>query len=186
MSKSQEGYKASMNNSDKPTSKSYLLISLVIVFFLVLQSVATSRILCPPRNVTALAPLRVCCSPAMYPFLDYPMYMKAHYPGDQMPRIRVYGIQEDSTRVRIQSQDLNLNKWLFGKFTDAVLNGETEKVKIYTDFYSRKHGTNLVALTIEIEPLIFTGQELKSGQAQVVKELSLNQAGIGDEISVYR
>jgi hypothetical protein len=49
-----------------------------------------------------------------WPLLAYPMYRTAHYEGE---RLRVdliaYAVLADSTRVRLDRSDLNMNFWLY-------------------------------------------------------------------------
>lgn len=56
----------------------------LIILSLALQALATTRLLCPPRSIAALQPLRVACAPCLWPFTDYPMYSEPHYPGDTL------------------------------------------------------------------------------------------------------
>jgi hypothetical protein len=56
----------------------------LIVISLALQGLATSRLLCAPSSIDWLAPLRVVCAPALWPFTDYPMFSEPHRRGDPL------------------------------------------------------------------------------------------------------
>ena len=61
----------------------------LIVLSLTLQFVASTRIFCPPRGLSGLAPLRVACPPRLWPFTDYPMFSEPHRAGDTLAWIGV-------------------------------------------------------------------------------------------------
>lgn len=56
----------------------------LLVLSLLLQGVATSRLLCPPNSLPSLAPLRIACPPLLWPFTDYPMFSEPHREGDSL------------------------------------------------------------------------------------------------------
>ena len=61
----------------------------LILVSLALQFAASTRVFCPPRALTALAPLRIACPPRLWPFTDYPMFSEPHRPGDTLAWIGV-------------------------------------------------------------------------------------------------
>jgi hypothetical protein len=68
-----------------PASKlSRIAPQALILLTLALQTVAATRLLCPPRSIAALQPLRVACAPCLWPFTDYPMFSEPHYPGESL------------------------------------------------------------------------------------------------------
>jgi hypothetical protein len=56
----------------------------LLVLSLLLQGLATSRLLCPPSSIPSLAPLRIACPPRLWPFTDYPMFSEPHRKGDSL------------------------------------------------------------------------------------------------------
>ena len=83
--------------------------SVAIVSTLVLQFVAGFKLLAPPKSMPELAPLRVAPAPALYPFLDYNMYIAAHSPGEALEERRLYGEFADGSRVRLRARELGVD-----------------------------------------------------------------------------
>lgn len=157
-----------------PVKLAYPFLSLVILFFLVGQALITSRVLCPPRSLSSLNFLRQACSPAAYPFLDYPMFMDAHYPGEELPRVEVIGIWEDATTVKLYQSSLGMDKWLFGDFVDAIMKDRYQQVEGYLEYYNQRNAASLVGVRLDNHPLIFTGSQLVPGERQTLKEMRLD------------
>lgn len=80
----------------------------MILLCLGAQFVVGFKLLCPPRSLPALEPLRLVCSPAAWPFLDFNMYVAAHYEGEEVSRYRVYGRDAAGQRQEILPQDFGL------------------------------------------------------------------------------
>ena len=148
--------------------------SLIILGFLTLQTVAAFRILCPPGTLLHLAPLRLLCSPSLYPFLDYPMYSDSFREGHKIEQFLVFGVLEDSTEVSILPVDLGLNFWLFRMgFVSSLLQGNRERMETYIELYHRKHQRQLIALRLENHPLVLSKEGVNQAPPQVLKAIQL-------------
>lgn len=82
------------------------LASLLIATFLLLQVVAGFKLLCPPESLAALGFLRVACSPALWPFLDYNMYIRAHHAGEELEKIELVAVWADGRRETLSAARL--------------------------------------------------------------------------------
>jgi hypothetical protein len=150
------------------------LTSLVIVTFLVLQTVAGfgGLILGSPPPSSYMYLLH---SPWSWPFLDYPMYAPPRYEGESIDQYFVFGTLEDSSEVPIRPDDLGLDFWLFSGITQgigvvpALLRHDTKRIQDYIDLYRSRHNKRLVALRLENHPLILLRGGVKPGTPQVLK-----------------
>jgi hypothetical protein len=60
------------------------VVKVLIAVSVGLQLVVTTRVLCPPQSLRALAWLRIGCPPRFWPFIDYPMFSAPHVPGETL------------------------------------------------------------------------------------------------------
>lgn len=151
------------------------LTSLIILTFLTLQAVATFRILCPPPALfPSLSPLRILCAPALYPFLDYPLYAPPHYEGDTIDQRLVFGVSEDLTEAPILPEELGLSFFEFEKeFLLALRDGKGDEVNKYVELYQRKHNKKLIGLRLENHPLVLSREGVKPGPKQILENFQL-------------
>ena len=91
-------------------SSGRLLANVAIVATLVLQIVAGFKLLAPPNVFPSLAPLRIAPAPALYPFLDYNMYIAAHRPGEALVERTLFGELADGRRVRLRARELGVSQ----------------------------------------------------------------------------
>jgi hypothetical protein len=153
----------------------YGSISIVILFFLIFQAIVTFRVVCPPLSIPQLSHLRVLCAPALFPFLDYPMYKEPHYQGEKIHNIQLFGILDDYTEVQINPEDLNMNFWMFEVFLFAIDQEQHEDIHFYATMYEEMHRKNLIFLRLEDNPYILRDKGLFQGQPEVLKEYSLDE-----------
>jgi hypothetical protein len=149
-------------------------ISLAVLAILLLQTVASFRILCPPESIRTLAPLRLLCAPSLWPFLDYPMYAEAHYAAERIHRPVILGLLAGSVEVRIVPEDLGLHYWLFQDFISALRHEDGEQLKKYVDLYESKYDLKLTGLRLENHPLALFREGLRPAPLQVIKIIDLD------------
>ena len=110
-----------------------LPISLVILTVLFFQASIGLRSVCPRSNRFPSFLKNICPSfpspPAIYPFLDYPMYSTPKYEGDSFDRYWVFGISENSNQVRILPKDIGVTSG-FSKKILLVRSRKTTKKKL--------------------------------------------------------
>lgn len=107
-----------------------------------------------------------------WPFIDYTMYSKAHYPGDSINRYVLFGILKDSREVSISSFDLGLTFYQFiNGLVPAMIKGETAKIQLYVQLYERNHGKSLVGLRLENHPIVLSRERSRPGAIQALKTI---------------
>ena len=145
------------------------LTSVVILTFLALQSAATFRIFCPPEALfPSLSSLRILCAPALYPFLDYPLYAPPHYEGESIGWTLVFAETEEVTEWPVIALDLGVSAYRFEKAFLRALEGDHAAVHEYINLYHRKYGRNLVEFRVERQPLILSREGVKPGPRAVL------------------
>ena len=75
--------------------------TLLIVVSLALQGLATTRLLCPPKSFTALAPLRIASPTSLWPFTEYPMFSGPHRRGDSLAWVEARVVDPDRASVSL-------------------------------------------------------------------------------------
>jgi hypothetical protein len=83
-----------------------------------LQVIAGFKLLAPPERFTALQPLRVAVSPALWPFLDYDMYTRAWPEGSYGQRYLLVALAADGTERPLTQADFDCS---WRTFRDEVL-----------------------------------------------------------------
>ena len=151
----------------------FLGASLVIMFFLLFQAIATFRVLCPPESLPALSFLRIACAPDLWPFLDYPMYAGPHQAGETINRFRVVGTLLDSQEVVIAPEDLGMSFWVFQRFVYALGQDDEQEISRYAGLYESRQGADLVRLRLETRPVVMTQEGVAFKPVQVIREVDL-------------
>lgn len=143
---------------------SLALPSLIILFCLALQSFAVFH------------PV----SPRLWPFLDYPMYNRAHYQGEAVNRYVVFGVFADASEARILPEDLDLDFWKFEYGPVPMLRrGDVESLKPYAQLYNARQNKKLVRFRLENHPFTLSDQGVRAVTPQVVNSVSLDFAEEG-------
>jgi hypothetical protein len=96
---------APLDPSTKPARFPPFIAALIAVSVL-LQLVATSRILCPPRSLPWLASLRIAGPPRLWPFVDYPMFSAPHHRGEPLAWVDARRESTDGTVVSSTSHEV--------------------------------------------------------------------------------
>jgi hypothetical protein len=144
-----------------------LIVSTIIAVVLALQVVATFDLF--PRLLSR--PSRT-----FWPFLDYPMYRRAHYEGDLIERYLVLGRRADGAEVEVTPGDLGLNFWKFRyEVVGALRNGDRPRAAAFADMYRARHGTRLVALRLERHGDTLTRDGLRPAPPEQIAALSFGE-----------
>jgi hypothetical protein len=156
-----------------------LLTSVVILTCLVLQSVATFRIFCPPINLfPSLSSFRIFCAPALYPFLDYPLYAPPHYEGESIGQPLVFGWSEEMTEWPVVPLDLGVSSYKLERAFLSALKGDHAGVHKYLDLYQQRYGKKLVGFRLESQSLVLSNDGIKPGPRTVLGSFSVESLGM--------
>jgi len=133
-------------------------ISLVILIFIFLQSVGS------------FGPY----AQHLYPFLDYPMYNRAHYKGDTINQYFLFGILEDSTEVSVLPSDLGLNYWKFiGGVVGAMRHENKKMLQTYVQLYRSRQNILLSGFRLVNHPIALSREGITPVPSVVVKTIRL-------------
>ncbi len=146
------------------------LLSALIVFVVGLQALITFRVLCPPEAIRPLAFLRAACAPALYPFIDYPMYWTPHYQGESISQPMAVGILADGREVLIQPEDLNLHFWLHQEFLVALDQGVMDEIELYVKRYQDLQGVKLAGIRLENHPVSIDEDGIQTEEVHIMRE----------------
>ena len=154
--------------------KSSLIISGLIFLFLALQFTAISKLLCKRQILPFLS--GQACDPALYPFLEYPMYGEPRYAGHNIIQYFVYGTLADGREVIISPEDLGFHFWLFDEhLIKPLLADDQEKIQEAIALYQDLHQQQITSLRLENHPLVVSKQGATPGENQVIKTFSSTQ-----------
>ena len=107
-----------------------------------------------------------------YPFLDYPMYKGAHYPGERFDRYVVVGTLSDGTQRPILPADLGLNFWKFDKGpVRALQQGDAGTLQPYLQHYWHRHHRCLTEVRLENHPSVLGASGLTTAPVEVVRAM---------------
>lgn len=148
------------------------LLSTLIVFIVGMQALITFRVLCPPEAIRPLAFLRAACAPALYPFIDYPMYWTPHYKGESISQPVAIGILADGREVPILPEDLNLHFWLHQEFLVALDQGAQEEIDLYVRRYQDLQGVQLTGIRLENHPVSIREEGIVAEGVEIMREYS--------------
>lgn len=141
------------------------VLSSIIAGTLALQGIASF----------ALTPGPIEEPPFMWPFLDYPMYSAPWYEGDPIPQRVMVGVLEDSSRVVIEPEDLDVTFWQFETVLfRAILREDRARAAAYAEIYHERYGGRLIGFQVENHPWLITDDGLKEGPITVIASISFD------------
>ena len=140
-------------------------VSLVIAFIWAVQFVVSV-----PLSVIAPEIKR------SWPIVGYPMYSGAHFAGEEIPRLAVVGITDNSEEMDVLSEDVGGGYWHFQIFANAVRHSNKEIVQDVVRTYEARHKVRLVALRVENRPLRWNNVEVQAATTQVLWNYRLDTA----------
>jgi len=110
-----------------------------------------------------------------WPIVDYPMYSVPHFQGEEIPRLAVVGIGDNSEEIDVLPEDIG-GYWHFQIFANAVRNANKEVVQDLVRTYEARHKVRLVALRVEDRPLRWNNVEVQAAPTKVLRNYRLNTA----------
>lgn len=117
--------------------------------------------------------------PHLWPFLSYPMYRGAHYPGDRIERYRLFGLKADSQLVAITPESLGTGFWIWaGGLVEPLLRDEPGDIAL-VQRYQQRTGHEIVGLRLETHPLLLSAAGVEAGNPEVVRQVRLNASTRG-------
>lgn len=152
--------------------------SFMIALVLGLQFVAAFKLLCPPRQFPSLAPLRVVCPPALWPFTDYQMYGAAFSPPVDVTVHEPIGRLDDGEEVPLDAESLGLSHDRWRRlFVDAIRRRKTERVVDGVDRFFARTGRRVESIRlIERRYRLVEGGDIEELPARVALDLELPPA----------
>ena len=111
-----------------------------------------------------------------WPVVDYPMYSVPHFEGEEIPRLAVVGIRDNSEEIDILPQDIGGGYWHFEIFAKAVRHARKEVIQDVVRMYEARHHVHLVALRVENRPLRWSNAEVEAAPIKVLRNYPLNAA----------
>jgi len=149
-------------------------ISLVIALTLGLQVYSSFG----SRFARRLVPLLAASQPpALWPFVDYPMYSASYQVGDVENHYLLFGLVDDSMVVPIEADDFGLCFWHFRDFPNSVRRGEMETVAVYVKMWEQGKARKLRGLRLENHPSGFTGTAMEALPPRIVATVMLPVSG---------
>ncbi len=141
-----------------------LVISAFIVFVIGIQAMAGARLRGPLKP-----------DPDRWPFLSYPMYRAAHFPGDAIPRHRVFGILEDSSDVQITPETLGTNFWIWQRrLVHALDPVDPTDLRAMAELHESRGGAPASGFRLENHPLVLSEEGVEDGAAEVIRTVWLD------------
>ena len=142
-----------------------IAVSAFIVFVIGLQTMAGARIRGPLKP-----------DPDRWPFLSYPMYRGAHFPGDAIARHRVFGILEDSSEVHVTPETLGTSFWIWQKRLVLAFDPvDPNDLQAMATLYESRSGTRVSGFRLENHPLVLTDEGTEEGAAEVIRSVWLDE-----------
>jgi hypothetical protein len=89
-----------------------------------------------------------------WPFVNYPMYMKPHYPGEVISRMRLVGITTEGREVPMTVENFRYNffQFLYGPLR-AIQRQDRIALDRHVRWYEKRNGVTLAALRLENHPV---------------------------------
>ena len=153
------------------TSFAIPCVSLVIAFIWAVQFVVSV-----PLSVIAPGIKR------SWPFVDYPMYSAAHFAGEEIPRLAVVVITDNSEEIDVLPEDVGGGYWQFQIFANAVRHSNKEVIQDVVRAYEARHKVHLVALRVENRPLRWNNAEVQAATTQVLRDYRLDTAAHNERV----
>ena len=144
-----------------------------------LQTVALSAFILLVIGLQAMAGARIRGplkpDPDRWPFLGYTMYTRAHFPGEPIPRHRVFGILGDSSEVEVNPEALGAHYWIWEKrLVRAFDPVDPSDLRAMAALYHARRGERLLGFRLEDHPLLLTDEGIEEGASEVLASVWLD------------
>ncbi len=160
---------------------SFKRVSFFILAVLVAQFATAFKLTCLPKSLSFVPnSLRFACDPVLYPFLAYPMYSAARYPGDTHEDRELFGVLENGQQVLINEKSLGIGLYEFNStYLHSLSQGKTDKIQDIVARYIDKKGERLTHLILKTYPILQTENDLQK-QPEIVKDFPVSRFAIAD------
>lgn len=154
--------------------------SVVIAGVLLLQGVQTlaphKRLKYLPIDEATNRAVRAWVQPpAWYPFFDYPMYSRPHYPGEGVPQYRLLGRTAGGDEVVIDAESLRTTVFaLHSHLINPLRNGDLGATRPFVAQYERMHGVELVELRLENAPVVIGREGVRQAEPRTETVVDLD------------
>lgn len=128
-----------------------LPISLFILVVLGFQLNGTFNLVCRRQTLAYFPQFKHYCAPALWPFVDYTMYIVTAYENDQLEKPYIFGTLADGREVAIRPNDLGLKPPLFFRLFLGVSEGNPKRLRELVERYHARHAHTLTQLRLETE-----------------------------------
>ncbi len=109
-----------------------------------------------------------------WPIVDYPMYHAAHSSEEEIPRLAVVGIRDNSEEIDVIPEDIGGGYWYYQVFANAVIRGQKQVIQDIVRMYEARHKFHLVALRVEDRPLLWKNGSAERVQTKVLRGYPLD------------
>ena len=117
-----------------------------------------------------------------WPIVDYPMYSVPHFAGEEIPRLAVVGIRDNSEEIDVLPEEVGGGYWHFQIFANAVRHSNKEIVQDVVRTYEARHKVRLVALRVKNCPLRWNNIEGEAAPTQVLRSYRLDTAAHNEPV----
>lgn len=154
-----------------------ILASLVIIGTLTTQAyTALLRMVCNSASIPVVCSVPV--DPALYPFLDYPMYSAAKDEGVTVPNYQLVAIFQDGTEKKLTPEDFGLSPYWFNtRLLPAFQAQDTVKITTYLSDYTAAGNPPFVATRFENNLFTITKDGVVTGPPE---SLTIDMTGRGN------
>jgi hypothetical protein len=108
-----------------------------------------------------------------WPIVDYPMYSDPHFEGDEIPRMAVVAIRDNTEELDIRPEDIGGGYWYFQVFARAVTRADDAIIRDTVAAYEARHNMRLAALRVENRPLLWKSVQVKAAPIKVLRTYPL-------------
>jgi hypothetical protein len=111
-----------------------------------------------------------------WPIVDYPMYNAPHFTGEEIPRLSLVGIRDNSEEIDVLPEDIPGGYWHFQIFAKAVRDAHKDVIEDVVRMYEAGHKVRLVALRVEDRPLVWKNAGAEPAPTRVLQNVWLDSA----------
>jgi hypothetical protein len=153
-------------------------ITSLIVLVIGLQAIAGFKLLCPPKALGFLAPLRIACPPTLWPFTDYPMYSRAWAAGSSLPRFRVVGYSRLGAALPFEREEFGVTHRRYREqFVQGLLIQAEDLYRPVLDVWRARYPELSRVELVEDPIVVLEGGDLVDGERRTLRSYRLADDG---------
>jgi hypothetical protein len=108
-----------------------------------------------------------------WPIVDYPMYSDPHFEGDEIPRMAVVAIPDNSEEIDVRPEDIGGGYWHFQIFANAVMRADEDVIWDIVRMYETRHKVRLIAIRLENRPLVWKSAQVEAAPIKILRTYPL-------------